>query len=490
MKKNLDHADRTLLIRNGTIISDSDGHIAPTKVDILINNGVIESITPAGRASQSSRTLELYDAEGRLVTPGLVNAHMHSPLTLSKGGFDALDHPRFMWRNQADTARRTPEEVYVSTVLSAIECVSTGTTAIIDNFPEQNFTTDDVQAVVNAYRDVGIRATVALRVFDREYTDILPSDRSKIPQELLSAIETSPVHPNRREVTLQTCSESVERWRGVGNGRIDFMIAPSAPLRCTDEFLKEINTFSKTHHVGVHTHLLESKFQQDLSQELYGTTLVQHLADLGLLDSRLSCAHCIWLTESDVEMMSKSGATVVHNPLSNLKLGSGVAPITHFCRAGGNVAIGTDGASTNDGLNLLETAKFTAVLHRGIGTPRDQWFSIQDVFDMATINGAKAMQKADEIGSIAVGKKADLTFFDLKHWSFVPHNDLLCHLLYCADARSVDAVMVDGSFIMRDKEFVTVDVGSIIGRAEKAMSDIRHRNQDLYRLAERINEFI
>jgi len=479
-----------LLIKGGDVLMIGTKATSVKKRDVLIENGIIREIYDHGLLDDRDRDAKVIDASNKLVTPGLVNAHTHSPLALAKGSFDVLDHPRFMWRNQADTANRTPREIYLSTLLSAIEMINSGTTSVIDNFPEQNFGKEDIQAVIQAYSDAGLRANIALRVFDKEYSDILPRDPSVLPSELKLAIQQSPLCAHNYKETLQTCEWAVERYNNSANGRISIMIAPSAPLRCTDEFLKEIATFVKKKDIGVHTHLLESKIQQEISQRVYGQTIVEHLMDVGLLNSRLSCAHSIWLTEHDIDLMAENLVTVVHCPLSNLKLGSGIAPIIKLYQQGVNVALGTDGASTNDGLNMLETIKYATLLQRCTGFPIKDWLTAEEMLRIATRNGATAMLKRESIGAIKKGKKADLVLFNLHSLPFTPMNNIVNHLIYCATPQAVDSVIVDGTVLMQEGQLTTIDKCKIMEEARLVWREIKIRNHALYDFAEQVMEYM
>ncbi|CAN0424775.1 unnamed protein product, partial [Discosporangium mesarthrocarpum] len=314
-----------ILIRNALVVTlDAHDRTLPAG-DILIENGRISAIgTVAPEAA--ARCDRVIDGTDRLVMPGLVNAHTHSPLSVVHGAFDLLNHRACMWLFQAYTANRTPREVYVSTMLNCIEMLLCGVTATLDHFPEQAFGPEDVEAAVSAYRDSGMRAHVGLRIFDGEYTDILPPD-GELPEDLQREVmRLNPYAPRTVGESRALCVGAIESWHGDA-GRITIGPAPSNPMRCSDELLTMCADLVERFDVGVHMHLLETEVQTVIAQRLYGTTTVKHLDDLGLLNDRLSCAHTIWIDDDDIALMAVGGAWVVHYPECILLTASGLARI-------------------------------------------------------------------------------------------------------------------------------------------------------------------
>ncbi|GAB1483253.1 amidohydrolase family protein [Treponema sp.] len=481
--------ENDLLVRCALLLPLANSRTVMESQDIVIDGGVIKAIRKAGSFDQK-QFKTFIDAPRGLAVPGFVNAHTHSPAALSKGSFDRLDHPNFMWRNQADTANRNPEQIYVSTLLSALEMLKSGTTAVIDNFPEQNFGIEDVEAAVQAYRDIGMRASIALRIFDQDYTDIIPRDSSSLPQDLRDFLAASPLSPRPMAATLDLCEKAILRWHSKNEGLINIMLAPSAPLRCSESFLRGIGEMAEAYNTGVHTHLLETRLQVEISQEKYGSTLVAYLDSVGLLNERLSCAHCIWFSKDDIRMFAESGAMVVHNPVSNLRLGDGLAPIIDMVRSGVTVALGTDGFSTNDNGNLFEELKLAAILHRCSGHPKSEWISDEEALRMATHGGAAALLQKEKLGSLAVGKRADLAIYDLDAISFTPLNDPVSQLVFCENGHSVRTVIVDGRVVIADGHLAGMNEEDILERARRAGQEIKKTNTALYSFADRLNPYL
>src|SRR3984893_8792903 len=319
------------VIKDARMVSaDSDQN--RSRADVVVEHGRISAVVDAGNAEAGGGTL--IEGCDRLLMPALVNAHTHSPTNVLKGTGDRLSHPAFMWRNQADTAGRTPDEIRLSALLG-IEHLLGGTTAVIDHFPEQGFCQADVDAVVDAYRMTGMRAMVALRIFDEEYTDTQPPDGS--PSGF--AID-NPLSPPPLDQTVALVEASIKRHNGSADGRIRICPAPSNPMRCSDDLLSAVAGIAQRYDTAVHMHLLETAIQASIAKKRYGRSMVQHLDTLGLLTDRLSTAHTIWLDDDDIALMAARGSIPVHNPESNLKLGTGISPIAKMLHAGVTVALG------------------------------------------------------------------------------------------------------------------------------------------------------
>jgi len=452
--------------------------------DVLVEDGVISAV---GRLDKSSidHCDRIIEAEGQLLVPGLINAHTHSPANLIQGTGDRLSHPAFMWMNQAYTAHKTPHEIYISAMLGCIQMLLSGTTAVIDHFPGQAFGAEDVDAVLSAYRDSGMRAVLGLRFYDAGFDDIAPRDGT-IPNDLEQEMRRlNPLQPMPLQDVRSLMEDAVERWHGT-EGRIGVFPAPSNPERCTDEALVMCQDLAVRHDLGIHTHLLETGVQAEIAQRKYGCTMVEHLARLGLLTHRLSCAHTIWVDEPDIERLADSGAVVVHNPESNLKIGAGIAPIVDMAARGVTIALGTDGAGTNDNLIMHEAMRLAAVLHRPANASRQRWFSADDVLHMATHGGAAALCQGGQIGSIEAGKRADLVLYRLDAPWWIPVNDASSQLVFAENGSSVDTVIVDGRPLVEGGRITAFDAKAVCEEAKPMMGRILKRNDRLYNLAKRM----
>lgn len=481
-------AREKILIRGAFVVTlDEEDRVLPSG-DVLIGDGRIAAVGTVGREVDATCD-RVIDGRARLVMPGLVNAHTHSPLSVVHGAYDRLNHRASMWLFQAYTARRTPREVYVSALLNCSEMLLSGTTAVIDHFPEQAFGPDDVAAVVAAYRDSGMRAFVALRIFDGEYTDILPPGGA-LPDDLRREVaRNNPFAPRSVAALRDICTDSIERWDGHA-GRIAIGPGPSNPIRCSDDLLTMCVDLSDRHGVGVHCHLLETKVQTDIAQRRYGTTMVRHLDALGLLNRRLSCAHTIWIGDDDIELMAERGAVVVHNPESNIRGGSGIAPIPAMLARGVNVAIGNDGSCSGGDQVLQRAMRLATMIHR-VGEPDpSKWVSTRQALRMATQGGAAAMQGDGTFGAIAAGQAADLVLYDLNQPWWTPVNDPVHQFVQSEPGAGAHTVIADGCVLVEGRRIVAFDADAILAEARDMMPVIKERNRDLFDLVERVGQAV
>jgi 5-methylthioadenosine/S-adenosylhomocysteine deaminase len=469
-----------LLIRD-VLVADPENTMTAQRKDIVVADGRIAEIAASGAAKAAAvRTI---DGRDRLLLPGLVNAHTHSPLNILKGTGDVLSHPAFMWRNQADTAGRMPDEIRLCALFGCIEHLLNGTTAVIDHFPEQGFDIDCVEAVVDAYRIAGMRAVIALRIFDEPYTDIEPA--GGLPKLAI----TNPLAPPPLGESLALVEEAIRRFDGTADGRIRVCPAPSNPMRCSDALLEGVRDTAERHDTPVHMHLLETAVQAKIARQRYGSSMVKHLDKVGLLGPRLSTAHTIWLDDADIALMAERGAVPVHNPESNLKLGAGISPVAKMLRAGVNVALGTDGAGTNDNLDLHDVMRLAIMLQRPGEPDREKWPTAHDALRMATINGGRAMRVAN-LGRLVVGAPADFTLHDLSTISWTPLNDVITQLVFAASGSTVNTVIIGGRVLVENRHITSFDVAPVIAAAGELVPRLRARNCALQEWTMRLEELV
>jgi 5-methylthioadenosine/S-adenosylhomocysteine deaminase len=472
----------SIVIENAAILTLDEADRFIERGNIAIEGNSISSI---GNTNVKAR--RVIDGSRFLAVPGFVNAHTHSPGAFSAGTQDSASHPAFMWLNQADTSNRTPREVYVSAMLNAAQMLRAGVTTAIDHFPAQNFGPQDVAAAVQAYRDSGMRMVLGLRVFDDDFADIFPADKPLPPDLAADLARLKPLPPKPLAETRALIEDSIARYHDP-DGRLSVFPSPTNPVRCSDELLVMCRDIAERHDLGIHTHLLESKIQTAVAQRRYGCTMVQHLERLGLLSSRLSCAHTIWIEAEDIGRMARHGAVVVHNPESNLKLGTGIAPIAQMLEAGVAVAIGTDGAVTNDNLVVHEAIRLAAMLGRTSQRERSRWISARQALAMATSGGAKAVRMAERIGRIAPGYRADIVLYDLDTPAWTPLNDPVQQMVFAETGSSVHTVIVDGELAVDGGKVTAFDERAVIAEAKPMLRAIRSRNRDLYSFARRMSE--
>ncbi|MBM3346924.1 MAG: amidohydrolase [Betaproteobacteria bacterium] len=472
----------TTLIKDAALLTLDEKDRFIERGSILIDGN---SILAVGEVKQKAD--KTIDGRRFLAMPGLINAHTHTPGAFSAGTQDAVSHPAFMWLNQADTSGRTQREVYVSAMLNATQMLLAGVTTSIDHFPAQNFGPEDVSAAVEAYRDSRMRTVLGLRIFDDDFGDIFPRDKP-LPSDLQRDLERiRPLPPRPLAETREILEDSIRRYHRP-HGRLSVFPAPTNPVRCTDALLTMCREIAERYDVGIHTHLLESEVQTTLAQSRYGCTMVQHLERLGLLSSRLSCAHTIWIEQDDIDRLAENGVVVVHNPESNLKIGTGVAPVARMLASGVSVAIGTDGSVTNDNLVLHEAIRLAAMLGRTGERERAKWITARQALGMATEGGAKAVQMASTLGRLQPGFRADIALYDLDTPTWTPFNDPVQQMVFAETGSSVHTVLVDGEVVVEGGRVTAFDSKAIIAEAKPMLRAIRERNRDLYSFARRMTE--
>jgi len=464
----------SILIQNATVIAIDDAHgAAPFTADIRVIDDRIAEVGPDLDPGEA----EVIDARRRLAIPGLVNSHFHSNQNFLRGRYPSRPLELMMlYAYPFDpTISVSPELVRLRTLAVAIESLKSGVTCVLDDcaeLPSQDL--DQLGAMFGAYEDSGIRANCSGHVINKPFAETLPYAERFVPDDLaeLWAAATPP----SAESFLEFAEEAVSRFHG--RGRLRFVIAPSGPQRCTEELLGAAADFAARHQTAYHTHVLETKVQLATGRELYGKSLVQHLHDCGALSERLTMAHAIWITDEDIELMVASGCSVAHNPVCNLRIGSGIAPLRQLLSAGVNVALGTDEIDCNDSGRLFDVMHMAGVIHNIADYDYDLWPTAAEVMRAATIGGARSVCLQDEIGSLEVGKKADIVLLDLDAWPFVPLNDPCVHLVYSENGSSVTDVLVDGEVALRDGALTRINEAEVMAEiALRAPEYIANRDR-------------
>jgi cytosine/adenosine deaminase-related metal-dependent hydrolase len=476
--------DDGILIRNAMVMTLDAGDSVLPRADILIRGNRIEQIGMVA-PEIAARTGRVIEAEGHLAMPGLVNAHMHSQSGTMSGFGDRLSHPVFMWLTQAHTSRRTPDEIRLAVLLCAAQMLASGTTAVIDHFPGQRFGMADMDAVMAAWAETGMRATLAMRFFDGAFGDILPRGIAW-PAELATAVrEVGILKPHPLAELREQMPDIVARWHGHA-GRLAAFPAPSNPDRCSDEALLFCAELAQRHDLGIHTHLLETRAQAEIASRRYGVTAVAHLEALGILSGRWSCAHSIWLDDADIALMAHRQVVAVHNPESNARLGVGRMRTPDMLAAGVPIALGTDGSGANDNLVMQEAMRSAALLHRADLPDRRDWVSAHDTLRMATEGGAKAIRLSGRIGALAPGMLADLVLYRLDAPWWRPLNDPVAQLVFAETGAAVALTMVDGQILVENGNVTGFDAAGALSEIEAMVASLRRRNADLFAVAEAI----
>lgn len=433
------------LIRGGTIVTVNPAHDV-FMGDVLIEGDRISAVGEVGPVEGAT----VIEARGRVIMPGLVQAHIHLCQTLFRGQADDLE--LLDWLGQRILpleAAHDEESVYYSAMLGIGELLRSGTTAIVDME-----TVHHTDAAFHALAESGIRA-----ISGKVMIDCGPS----IPPALL-------------EETDRSVSESVrllERWHGAEAGRIRYGFAPRFAVTCSDRLLREVSSLAAHYGVHIHTHTSENRGEIAYVEADRGMRNVLYLDQVGLCHDKVVLAHCIHLDEEEMAVLAARRAHVAHCPSSNLKLASGIAPIPELLRRGVNVALGADGAACNNNLDGFQEMRLAALIQKPLHGPRSM--GAQTVLEMATMGGARAMGLAGETGSIEVGKKADLIMVDLNGLHTWPEGNLISRLVYGARASDVVLTMVDGRVVMRDGQLLTLDADRVRQGAQAAIQRLLQR---------------
>jgi guanine deaminase len=469
-----------LLISNGHVLAPGDGH--PAAADVLVDGDRITAVGPRLTAPPDATRL---DATGKLVVPGLINAHTHAHNNLIKGVAESVTLELFLNTGPAMYFGRTPEEQYLSALLGAVEMVKTGCTAAYDLFmalPSPSI--ESVEAVVRAYTDAGIRALVAPAVADMLFHEWIPGLMDALPGDLRNEVERR--RPASGPELLKLMREGLLRFQDSAGGRVRVAVAPTIPGQCTDEFLVGSKHLADEFGASIHTHLAESKIQALSGRRRYGKSLTRHLHDVGLLGPRFTGAHGVWLDADDIALMADTGATITHNPASNMKVASGIAPIADMLARGVNVALGTDGSGASDNQNMFESLRFAALLSKVRSPDYAGWLTAPQTLTMATSGGARALGLGDRLGQVAPGYLADLVLVNLDSIYLRPLNDATRQLVYCETGNGVNTVLVGGRVVVQDGRVLTVDEAQLVKKVQIAADRLREQNRGEWALAERL----
>ncbi|SEA98589.1 amidohydrolase family protein [Rubrimonas cliftonensis] len=446
--------------------------------DILIEGDRIAEIGPPGMAApEDARPL---DAARRLMHPGLVNAHTHGHGGLSKGMGDLWTLELLLNAGPWVSGGRLLEDKYLSTFIGAVEMLMKGCTAAYDlsfEFPAP--TPDGMQACASAYADAGMRAVVAPMVAEYSFYDAIPGLADAVPAELQPELARFRLAP--AEACLAAMREILRDWRH-DHDLIRPAIAPTIPHHCSDAFMLNCGRLAREFGLGLHSHVQESKVQVISAMRIYGKTQTAHLDALGLLGPDFTVAHGVWLDDDDMRRLGDRGASVAHNPGSNMRLGSGLADVRGMIRRGVNVGVGTDGANCSDNLNVYEVMRLASLVSKVQGPDTAAWLTTQEVALAATVGGARLMGMEGLIGRIAPGYKADIVFLDLDHPNWMPLNDAVNQLVHTEDGSAVRSVMVGGVLRVENGRPTGVDLPRLAQKVEAARARLEDATQDARRL--------
>ncbi|MGH9752902.1 MAG: 5'-deoxyadenosine deaminase [Blastocatellia bacterium] len=428
-----------LLIKDATIIT-LDGANRVFDGGVAIDQGRIVAVEPSATANFNAAFDDVIDGRGCALLPGFVQTHIHLCQTLFRGAADDLE--LIDWLKQRVwpmEAAHTPDSLYASARLGIAELIKGGTTCALTME-----TVNHTDSVFRAVEESGFRATVGKCMMDQG---------NGVPDALSEGTEDS----------ISESLDLLERWNGKAEGRIRYCFAPRFAVSCTRELLERVARLSRELSVMVHTHASENRDEIAMVERATGKRNIEYLRDVGLTAPHVVLAHCIHLDDAEMEILRSTGAHVAHCPSSNLKLASGIARVAEMLDLGVSVSLGADGAPCNNRLDMFTEMRMAALLQKVLHGSRA--LPALTALRMATINGARALGLTDQIGSVEVGKRADLQLIALNRLHTTPQPDPISTIVYAAEAGDVEAVIIDGQIVMRHGQLLVMNEQSVIAEA-------------------------
>jgi 5-methylthioadenosine/S-adenosylhomocysteine deaminase len=448
----------TLIENVYAVLNDQDG-TQLDRIDILIDSDRIAAIGRDLRPRLNARPddARVIDGQHAIAMPGLVNTHLHSNESFEQGMSERL--PLELWRLRTYPAFGVPplteQDYYLRAMMSGIASIRAGVTTVQDDVINMACTPASVDGACRAYSNLGLRAWVTTSMGDRSFAESHSFLADTLPPTLDNAIGRA--HPVPAAAQIELFERNHSRWNGAEHGRIRINLGPRGPQRCSEDLLRRIITTAGRYGCAVHTHVLETRAQVVTAQRDYGRSMIEYLDDIGFLGPHLTINHGIWLTDEDIVRLSRYRCTVTHNPLSNLKIGSGICRVRDLLNAGINIALGTDGLATSDTADMIAVLRCATMLHTTTSPDYERWISAHEGYRMATWGGAASGLMAAELGQLATGRKADIVLLDRRHWSFLPLHDPVAQLVYSAPPDAVRTVIIDGRIVMQDRLISSVD---------------------------------
>ena len=472
------------VIRGGRVVDTVRRHAE--FADLLVEGDTIAAVGPAGMKVPAHA--KRIDAHGMLLHPGLVNAHTHGHGNFGKGMGDLWTLELLLVAGPWISGNRTTEDKYLSTLVGAIEMLMKGCTSCYDlTFEIPVPTPEGLEACARAYADAGMRSVVAPMVADVSFYQAIPGLIDAMPPALRKEVERFRLAP--RQESLAAMRKALRDWK------FDYdlarpAVAPTIPHHCSDAFLRGCGALAKDFGVGLHSHVQESKVQVIVGLQRYGKTQTAHLEDLGLLGPGFTVAHGVWLDDDDMRRLADHGASVAHNPGSNMRLGSGIADARRMLERKVNLGIGTDGASCSDNLNMYEAMRLASLASKVQGPDTGRWLTTHEVMRAATVGSARALGFGGKIGLLEKGYKADIVFLDLCHPNWLPFNNATNQLVHTEDGTAVHSVMVGGKMVVEARRPLNVNLRSIARQVESARERLARANRGNREFYERMEGIV
>ena len=465
-----------ILLRGATALLGDDLAFDGRPLDVLVAGDRIAAIEPAGTLSPAAADT-VVELPRRLLAPGLVNGHQHSHEHFQRGRTENL--PLELWMHLVRTripVRLTPRQVYLRAMVGAIESLRTGGTTLVDDVAlGAAIDRTHVEATLQAYDDIGIRALVGFAMMDKPIVDNFPFVDELVPAALAHELRSAPRPTADDYVDLV---RELARARHPQQRRVGVLVSASAPQRCTDGFLMRLRALADELALPVIIHVQETRLQVVTGQAFHGCTMLEHVARLGFLKPATSLIHAVWLNPREIAAIAEAGTTAQHNPWSNLLLGSGVQPVRELLDAGVNVSLGSDGSCSTVTANMLNVVGQAAGLSKLRGDDPSRWLTAREALHAGTLAGGRALGFGDALGSLRVGAIADLVGYRLDTVTFTPLNDPVRQLAYAERGAGVDFSMVAGEVTMTGGRLGRIDEAALLAEIGSEFHELADRYRD------------
>jgi len=433
----------SILIKDAIILNPKPKAMESFKGDLLIENDKIAEITSSNQGSISKNNVDkIINAENKILMPGLINTHTHISMNLFRGLADDLELDEWLnnhiWPTEAGL---NGEYCYIGAQLAIAEMIKSGTTTFNDMY----FYMEDV---AKAVEESGIRGCLSYGMIDF-------GDEEKREKEIKENIKL-----------IKNCHNTAD-------GRIKVLFGPHAPFTASKELLEKTREKARKYKVGIHIHMNETKKEIEDVKEATGKRPFEYLDEINFLDTDVIAAHGVWLSKEEIDIIKKRDVKLSHNPCSNMKLASGISPVYEMLKEKICIGIGTDGAASNNNLDIFEEMKFVSLLQK-VNTLNPKALTSKETIQMATINGAKALNLDSKIGSLDVGKKADIILIDKNTINLTPTSDIISsNLVYAANGSNVNTTICNGKILMENNKLITLDENEIIKKANIAIEELK-----------------
>ncbi len=447
-----------ILIKNATIVTVNKQRETLKNCALVVKGNLIFDIGSSNVLEKKyPQVRKTIDATGKIIFPGLINTHNHLFQTLLKGlGDDLALHDWIVQMTSPGASCLTPENAYNASLLGCIEGIHSGTTTMLDYmyaYPHPGLS----DSVIEAFRKLKIRGIFARGMQDKG-----------------EEFGTSPKIIEKIKTIEKDCRRLLKKYHAKDNDRIHIWLAQGVWCN-SQESLEMAWALAQEHKTGFTIHISETPFDRQASKEVHGIADVEVLERLGIVGPNVLMVHCVYLTPRDIRMAKYYDTRISHNPVSNMYLASGIAPIPQMIERGITVGLGTDGAASNNTQDMIETLKITALLHK-VHTLDPTIITAEKVLEMATIDGAKALGLEDKIGSLEAGKKADLFIYNpVLSTKSIPMHNPVSTLVYSGSDSCVETVIIDGNIILEDKKLLPVNEKSVISNVQKSADDLALR---------------